>query len=80
MDIAHDRRNRKLSRGRLRLSESDLKVVQRARIKHQAADVFYHLPALGIEESLLEDDIRVVMNTEVQSGREKTKTDAKTVV
>lgn len=48
----------KLAKGRLKLSESDFKVVHGAFIEHQEAGDFFHWPHIGMDESTVEDGVK----------------------
>lgn len=66
----------KLVRWRLRLSKIDFEVVLLDGVKHQVADALCRLPKIGMDASLLEDDIMLLTITQAQPEEEKTKIDA----
>lgn len=66
-------------RGRkcLRLSPFDFEGVHRARVKHTAAGALSRLLTTGMDGSLLQNDVLVLMITKAEPKVEKTITDTK---
>lgn len=57
----------KLTRWRLRLSELELDVVHRARVKHYAVDALSRLPTSGADETMIDGKTTLLLLKSTQT-------------